>query len=181
MRTRSSQHSEEMQGGNNLSHLENVLANLTTLIAQQAANTAAREEAEAQRAAAAAALAAQNQAEENARRAQQEERERIAAQTRGLNDFKRQEPPKFSGGFDPEEADSWLQELEKIFTFLHTPAEKKVDYATYLLTGEAEYWWRGARAMMEGNQQPVTWESFRKAFLASIFRQVLEPQERFNS
>src|ERR1044072_807656 len=136
MRTRSSQHSEEMQGGNNLSHLENVLANLTTLIAQQAANTAAREEPE-----------------------------RIAAQTRGLNDFKRQGPPKFSGGFDPEEADSGLQELEKIFTFLHTPAEKKVDYATYLLTGEAEYWWRGARAMMEGNQQPVTWESFRKAFL----------------
>src|ERR1044072_6118325 len=128
MRTRSSQHSEEMQGGNNLSHLENVLANLTTLVAQQAANTAAREEAEAQRAdAAAAALAAQNQAEENARHAQREEREQIAAQTRGLNDFKRQEPPKFSGGYDPEEADSWLQELEKIFTFLHTPVERKVD------------------------------------------------------
>src|ERR1044072_2157520 len=149
MRTRSSQHSEEMRG-NNMSHLENVLANLTTLVAQQAANTAAREEVEAHRAAAVAALAAQNQAEENASRAQREEREQIAAQTRGLNDFKRQESPKFSGGYDPEEADSWLQELAKIFTFLHTPAERKVDYATYLLTGEAEYWWRGARAMMEG-------------------------------
>src|ERR1044072_5746821 len=85
MRTRSSQLSEEMQGGNNMSHLENVLANLTTLVAQQAANTAAREEAEAQRAAADAALAAQNQAEEDARRAQREERELIAAHTRGLN------------------------------------------------------------------------------------------------
>src|ERR1044072_6240507 len=91
MRTRSSQHSEEMQGGNNISHLENVLANLTTLVAQQASNTAAREEAEAQRAAAADALAAQNQAKENARRAQRDERELIAAQTRGLNDFKRSE------------------------------------------------------------------------------------------
>src|ERR1044072_9900854 len=107
MRTRSSQHSEEMQGGNNMSHLENVLANLTTLVAQQAGNTAAREEAEAERAAAAAALAAQNQAEEKARRAQREERELIAGQTRGLNDFKRQEQPKFSGGHRPEEpADS---------------------------------------------------------------------------
>src|ERR1044072_7910040 len=103
MRTRSSQLSEEMQGGNNMSHLENVLANLTTLVAQQAANTAAREEAKAQRAAAAAALVAQNQAEENARRAQREERELIAAQTRGLNDFKRQETRKFLGGYDPEE------------------------------------------------------------------------------
>src|ERR1044072_807115 len=128
MRTRSSQHSEEMQGGNNMSHLENVLANLTTLVAQQAANTAAREEAEAQRSAAAAALAAQNQVEEDAKRAPRGEHKLIAAQIRGLKDFKRQEPPKFSGGYDPEEADSWLQELEKIFTFLHTPAEKKVDY-----------------------------------------------------
>src|ERR1044072_6461716 len=116
MRTRRSQQFEEMKGGNNMSQLENAVANLTTLVAQQAANTAAREEAEAQRAAAPAALAAQNQAEENARRAQREEHELIAAQTIGLNDFKRQEPQKFSGGYDPEEADSWLQELEKIFT-----------------------------------------------------------------
>ncbi|XP_057415634.1 uncharacterized protein LOC130710399 [Lotus japonicus] len=138
-------------------------------LCQWSHNSAAREEAEAQRAATAALVAAQNHAEENARRVQREERKQAAAQTRGLNDFKRQDPPKFSGGFNPEEADLWLQELEKIFTFLRTTAEMKVDYATYLLTGEAEYWWRGARAMMEADHQAITWECFRGAFLDKYF------------
>ncbi|XP_057418628.1 uncharacterized protein LOC130712827 [Lotus japonicus] len=107
-------------------------------MAQQVTNTAAREEAEAQRAAAAAIVTAQDRAEKNARHVQREERELAAAQTRGLNDFKRQDPLKFSGSFDSEEADLWLQELDKIFTFLHTTAELRVNYATYMLTGEAD-------------------------------------------
>ncbi|XP_057432033.1 uncharacterized protein LOC130724767 [Lotus japonicus] len=138
-------------------------------MAQQVTNTAAREEAEAQRAATAAIVTAQDRAEKNARHVQREERELAAAQTRGLNDFKRQDPPKFSGSFDSEEADLWLQELEKIFTFLHTTTELRVNYATYMLTGEAEYWWRGARVMMEADHQAITWECFRGAFLDKYF------------
>ncbi|XP_057416341.1 uncharacterized protein LOC130710930 [Lotus japonicus] len=45
----------------------------------------------------------------------------------------------------------------------------KVDYATYMLTGEAEYWWRGARDMMEADHQAITWECFRGAFLDKYF------------
>ncbi|XP_057432719.1 uncharacterized protein LOC130725517 [Lotus japonicus] len=159
-----------------MNNLEATIANLTALMAQQVTNSAAREEAEALRTAAReqaeaqrATAATQLQADENARRAAQEERELVAAQTKGLNDFKRQDPPKFAGGFDPEVADSWLQELEKIFAFLHTAEATKVDYAAYLLTGEAEYWWRGAKAMMEADGRAITWVVFRRAFLDKYF------------
>src|ERR1044072_5157235 len=100
---------------------------------------------------------------------QQAEREQATNQTKGLNDFRRQDPPKFSRGFDPEEADLWLRELEKFFKFLQTLAPTMVSYATYLLTGEAEHWWYGARAMLEADHQAITWESFKKAFLNKYF------------
>ncbi|XP_057425727.1 uncharacterized protein LOC130719101 [Lotus japonicus] len=32
-----------------------------------------------------------------------------------------------------------------------------------------EYWWRGARAMLEADQQAITWECFRRAFLDKYF------------
>ena len=86
-----------------------------------------------------------------------------------MNDFRRHDPPKFLGDTDPEGADLWLQEVEKIFKVLHTPDASKLDYAAYLLLGDAEYWWRGARLMMEASQEAVNWESFRRAFLQKYF------------
>lgn len=153
MRTRNNQatSSSSTPESDNMNPLETAIASLAAIVAQQATQTAAREE------------------EEQARRILRDEREQANAQNRGLNDFKRQDPPKYAGGVDPEEADSWLRELEKIFTFLHTPDATKVEYAAYLLIGEAEYWWRGAKSMMEADHQAITWETFRTAFLNKYF------------
>jgi type II secretory pathway pseudopilin PulG len=89
--------------------------------------------------AAQAAENCQRHAADEARQVQRQQREEAAAQTKGLSDFRRHYPPKFLGGTDPEKADLWIQEVEKIFTVLHTPEEVKLDYAAYLLTGSAEY------------------------------------------
>ena len=35
----------------------------------------------------------------------------------------------------------WLAEVEKIFKVMGCPEEHKVNYATFLLVGEAENWW----------------------------------------
>jgi hypothetical protein len=35
--------------------------------------------------------------------------------------------------------------MAKIFDILHCVGNTKVDYATYMLLGEAEDWWQGAR------------------------------------
>ena len=119
--------------------------------------------------AAQATATANREAAENERHAQCNQREEAAAQARGLSDFRRHDPPKFHGDTDPEEADLWIQEVEKIFTVLHTPDAAKLDYAVYLLLGDAEYWWRGARLILEANQEAVNWESFRRIFLQKYF------------
>ncbi|XP_057452647.1 uncharacterized protein LOC130744482 [Lotus japonicus] len=112
---------------------------------------------------------AQRQAEEAARDLRQQQREITLDQNKGLNDFRRQDPPKFNGGTDPKKADMWIQEIEKIFGVLQTPEGAKVGFATYLLLGDAEYWWRGKRMIMEANHEEVNWDSFRTAFLEKYF------------
>ncbi|KAK7331522.1 hypothetical protein VNO80_31199 [Phaseolus coccineus] len=63
----------------------------------------------------------------------------------GLTEFMRHNPPKFSGNATPDQADQWIRELEKIFRATSCPEEKKLVFATYLLSGEAEFWWMGAQ------------------------------------
>src|ERR1044072_2308440 len=133
----------------NMARMARGVAAFTNLVQNQAATAAAQTEANAQRIAAEAALNAQRAATEEARVLQQQQRDLAADQTRGLNDFRRHDPPKFMGGTDPEKADLWLHEVERIFGVLRTPVESKVGFASYLLLGEAEYWWQGANALLE--------------------------------
>src|ERR1044072_4958021 len=52
---------------------------------------------------------------------------------------------------------------------LRTPEATKLDYDAYLLLGDAEYWWRGARLILEANLVAVNWEAFRRGFLQKYF------------
>jgi len=36
-------------------------------------------------------------------------------ESQGLAEFMRNKPPHFSGGYDPEKAELWIKEMEKIF------------------------------------------------------------------
>jgi hypothetical protein len=116
--------------------------------------------------AAATTLQAQTQAQKDAQRQQREDE---LATARGLAEFRRHNPPKFEGDHDPDKADIWLQEIEKIFEVLHYTAETKMEYATFLLTGEAECWWGGAKSIMQKNGEELTWEAFRQKFLDKYF------------
>ena len=138
--------------------LAQALAQLTRVMTQQATANAAQTAAQAQR-----------EAEENVRRAQRHERELAQGQVRMRTDFNRQDPPKFSGEVEPEKADMWIQETEKIFEVLQTPAAEKVGLATFQLKGDAEYWWRSARQLMTANQVVITWDTFKRAFLEKYF------------
>src|ERR1044072_7086851 len=127
-------------------------ANLQASIAQMAQAMAGMNQFMTQQAQVNAAQAADNvqrHAADEARQVQRQQREEAAAQSKGLSDFRRHDPPNFLGEADPEKADLWIQQVEKIFTVLHTPDEAKLDYAAYLLLGDAEYWWRGARRSEE--------------------------------
>ncbi|XP_058784341.1 uncharacterized protein LOC131659123 [Vicia villosa] len=116
----------------------------------------------------AAAVTAQTAAK-NLRDLEKRDREIRAAESRGLTEFRRHDPPKFQGDVTPEKADLWLQEIEKIFEVINCPPGARVLYATYLLLGDAEYWWRSTRLMMEGAHEEVNWEAFKTKFLDKYF------------
>jgi hypothetical protein len=64
-------------------------------------------------------------------------------------EFQRAKPPSFYRYFDPILVERWIMQLDKIFEVLGCTATQKVTFATYMLEGEAEHWWRGARRYLE--------------------------------
>src|ERR1044072_4716890 len=143
---------------NNMARMAEAVTGLTRLMTQQANASAAQAEAQTQGAAA-----------KEERKALRQQREEAQAAAKGLNDFRRHEPPRFVGTAGPEKAEIWVQELENIFAVLQPPVESEFGYASSLLVGEAEYWWRGARLMLEANQEEVNWRSFKRVFLEKYF------------
>ncbi|XP_057443847.1 uncharacterized protein LOC130736001 [Lotus japonicus] len=141
------------QGPTN-AQLAQVMAQLAQVVTQQANMTAAQ---------------AQRDVEEHARRAQTAERDQAQDLIRMRTDFNRHGPPKFAGEVEHEKADLWIQEMEKIFEAPHTPEGEKVNLATFMLKGDAEYWWRSARQLMTANQVVITWDSFKTAFMNKYF------------
>jgi hypothetical protein len=131
---------------------------LATTMTQQSATTATQ-----------VASAAQQAAARAQREAIREQREEAAAAARELRDFNQQNPSKFNGEHDPDKADLWLEEMEKIFEMLHCTDAKKVEYATFLLRAEADSWWRGEKQIMENNNEVLNWETFKQKFLDKYF------------
>ena len=58
---------------------------------------------------------------------------------RGLIDFQRNNPPTFKGAYDPEGAQNWIKEHEKIFRAMACTDVQKFNYATFMLDEEAEH------------------------------------------
>ena len=56
------------------------------------------------------------------------------------------------------EAEWWVEETKKTFTALEVPEHKKVDYAAYVLRGDANNWWSSTKNMAGG---PMTWDQFK--------------------
>ena len=87
----------------------------------------------------------------------------------GLDRFQRNNPPTFSGGYNPDGAQTWIREIEKIFRVMACPEEQKVPFGTYTLVEEAEYWWENTRQRLEAENQLVIWEAFKEVFLEKYF------------
>ena len=88
--------------------------------------------------------------------------------------FQAVKPPEFRGTQDPVEAQSWLKEMEKAFTLAVVTDNKKVEYASYFLKDEANYWWESARALEEG--EVIAWDRFKRIFLDKYFPRYMQTQ-----
>ena len=98
-----------------------------------------------------------------------QDREAEPAEYRGLNTFKRNNPPSFNGGYDPEGAQTWIAKTEKVFTAMNCLPAHKVVFATYMLDGEAEDWWKFTKQTMPTIDDVIPWETFRARFLEKYF------------
>ncbi|CAN6463009.1 unnamed protein product [Victoria cruziana] len=79
-------------------------------------------------------------------------------------------PPRFTGREGPDQAEEWLEEVEKAFEMMDTPARLWIRFGTFLLVDDAKAWWRSQVQIRFGGQQP-TWEEF-----ATQFRETYVPQ-----
>ena len=88
--------------------------------------------------------------------------------------FKSLKPPEFQGSADPIEARAWIKEMEKAFEILGIEEAQKTVFATYLLKGEANYWWESKKNLE--TTAIITWTRFTTLFLEKYFPVFMEAQ-----
>ncbi|XP_072065271.1 uncharacterized protein [Arachis hypogaea] len=86
-----------------------------------------------------------------------------------LANFLKVNPPKFKGTTSPTEADTWFQAMEQALQAQVVPEGQRVEFATYLLTGEASHWWQGIRRLLQQGDDYITWDVFQEEFYKKYF------------
>ncbi|XP_030444133.1 uncharacterized protein LOC115666563 [Syzygium oleosum] len=86
-----------------------------------------------------------------------------------VEQFLKLRPPKFVGTGDPEEAESWIDELQKAFELLRCFEEEKVTLATYQLQGNANHWWKATKEIVFPGNMAINWNAFVEAFNRKYF------------
>ncbi|PWA67291.1 hypothetical protein CTI12_AA316590 [Artemisia annua] len=72
-------------------------------------------------------------------------------------------PPQFRGNMDPIEVFDWIMEMENAFDICKCSDDRKVLYASFMLRGNALYWWnmikesRGKETLMS-----MSWDQFKE-------------------
>ncbi|RHN60028.1 putative nucleotidyltransferase, Ribonuclease H [Medicago truncatula] len=62
------------------------------------------------------------------------------AEARMLETFMKKNPPTFRGRYDPDGAQTWLKEIERIFRVMQCTEDQKVRFGTHQLAEEADDW-----------------------------------------
>ena len=66
-----------------------------------------------------------------------------------LETFLRNHPPTFKGRYDPDGAQTWLKEIERVFRVMQCTEVQKVRFGTHKLPEEADDWWIGLLPILE--------------------------------
>ena len=70
-----------------------------------------------------------------------------------------------------------MAEIEKIFRAMGCLEEHKVNYATFMLVGEAESWWMFTQPMLPAVDGVIEWNVFRARILDNYFPRDLRKQK----
>ncbi|MCI70346.1 hypothetical protein A2U01_0091609, partial [Trifolium medium] len=77
-----------------------------------------------------------------------------------LERFMNNKPPIFKGGYDPDDAHSWLEGIERIFRAMRCLDEHKVLLGGYVFHDEADHLWGNAKQRLEVGGAFITWARF---------------------
>ena len=85
-----------------------------------------------------------------------------------LQRFREHHPPMFTGGEDPMVADHWFMQIENILMAMEITSDTaRIRLAAFQLEGEAQIWWRWARASRD--LEAMTWAEFQDLFMSKYF------------
>ncbi|XP_058217324.1 uncharacterized protein LOC131328394 [Rhododendron vialii] len=88
------------------------------------------------------------------------------------------QPPTFSGGMEPFEAEEWLKRMESIFDVMSVLDDQKVVLAPFMLKDKARFWWEATKGLLTTlairELEPpvpkkVTWKEFIAGFNEQYF------------
>ncbi|MQL79304.1 hypothetical protein Taro_011742 [Colocasia esculenta] len=82
--------------------------------------------------------------------------------------FRRLNSPRFSGSPDPDEAENWQEEIERIFQVMQCTNREKVVLATFQFTKDARAWWKATSAHLP-NVAELEWAGFLEIFRGKYF------------
>ncbi|GAU26517.1 hypothetical protein TSUD_361500 [Trifolium subterraneum] len=86
-----------------------------------------------------------------------------------LNRFLKHKSSFFVGGFNPDGAVKWVEEVEIIFDAMKCANENKLALGTYVLREEANQWWKNAKLRLGDRGVVITWEMFKREFFNKYF------------
>ena len=92
--------------------------------------------------------------------------------------FLKLDPPTFAGKPDPDAAENWILEVERVFQVLVVPEDKKTLYGTFRLLGAARHWWDTTRNIQFPTDSFIPWESFKRGFLGELFSSLCKGEEK---
>ena len=84
-------------------------------------------------------------------------------------------PKVYDGSCDPVVLEERIRGMEKIFTVVEVPKEKKANIGTHYLTGEANIWWNTVKDKLVGSK--FTWSKFLSELRAKFYPIVAQRQK----
>src|SRR5262249_1780871 len=90
--------------------------------------------------------------------------------------FRRMGPPSFKGESNPDVAESWIRETEKIFRAIRCPKEDKVNLAAFTLQDRADVWWTSSLRTVFQNRVDIAWDEFLAVFREKFFPRHVQDQ-----
>ncbi|KAH7553348.1 hypothetical protein JRO89_XS12G0000700 [Xanthoceras sorbifolium] len=94
-----------------------------------------------------------------------------------VEQFRRLHPPSFEETRNPLDAEEWLRELNKVFSFMNYTEDQKVACAVFMLKGDASHWWEMTNRVQNAPDNLIIWVRFKELYNQKYFPKELRNEK----